>query len=331
MLSAHRPLALLACFAAGALIALAGDVETQALELGKKLASIQKFTEPQAKPFIDSADAIRVELFKNYGAFKFTDDNRMTFCNAVLKSDPDPVVRTAAARWLGELLKFNKSAAKPLADLVNDKMPPVRAAACEGLIGYRGDPSLGIKFSKLASDDSNDVRQAAVRALGKLGDRKQTPVLLLAYQKVKKDNDDDAVYGEALAFLGETDVSLAIARTCLKQKGSSQAARIASINAIECNPSMKAIPIIMENLIMELRRTTLLDPTKKEWDYVYVTMCSELQKRTGKTYGNDAIQWYKWWDGVRESYKAPAPAFDEAIVSKWMESYRKMGPSKVKE
>lgn len=332
MPSAHRPLAVLACFAAFTLVALAGDIETQALELGKKLASIQKFTEPQAKPFLDSADAIRMEVFNHYGKFKFSDDNRMIFCQAVLKTDPDPMVRIGAVKWLAELLKFNKSAAKPLADFVTDKMPVVRAAACEALVGYRGDPSLGPKFAKLAADDSNDVRQAAVRALGKLGDRKQVPVILEAYKKVKKDSEEDAVYGEALALLGEESVSLNIARTCLKQKGSSQATRISSITALECNQdSKKVIPIIMENLINELRRTTLLDSTKKDWDYVYVTMCSELQKRTGKTFGNDAIQWYNWWDGVRESYKAPAPAFDEAIVTRWMDSYRKMGPSKVKE
>jgi hypothetical protein len=87
----------------------------------------------------------------------------------------------------------------------------------------------------------------------------------------------------------------------------------------------------MENLALELRRTIALDPTQPNWDLIYVTMCTELQRRIGKNFGNDVVAWHKWWDTVREQYGAPAPVFDADIAQRWLDTYRKMGPSKVKE
>ncbi len=320
-----RPLLALALILYVPIVAFAGG---DALALGKKLVAVSKLTDANFKPFADADENIRKELFQHYDDLNFKDDNRVALCTFVLKKDPSADVRLAAAGWLAKI-KGSKMAAGVLAEHLTDKSPAMRRVACEGLIGYRDDPTLGPKFAKLIFDDAIDVRQAAVRALDKLGDRKQVPTIMAAYKKFKKNNDDDAFFGEALALLGETDVSLDIARLGIKSRNF--AARVASVNAIECNPSMKTLPIIMDNLALELRRTIALDASKKDWDIVYTTMCGELIRRTGTNYGNDAIGWHKWWDGVREKYKAPAPAFDEEIVSRWMETYLKMGPSKVKE
>ncbi len=319
-----RPLLALALFCLSTIALAGGD----AVALGKKLAAVPKLTDANLKAVTDADESVRKELFQHYDDFKFKDDNRVALCDFVLRKDPSEEVRVAAAGWLGRM-QNNKFGVKILAEHLSDKSPPMRKAACEGLIGYRGDPTLGPRYAKLIFDDSLDVRQAALRALGKFGDRKQVPTIVGAYKKLKKNNDDDAFFGEALALLGETDISLDIARVSIKSR--SFAARLASMNAIECNPSMKTLPIIMDNLALELRRTVSLDSSKKEWDIVYTTMCGELVKRTGKNLGNDCIGWHTWWEGVREKYKAPAPAFDETLVSRWMESYLKMGPSKVKE
>jgi hypothetical protein len=322
-----RPLALLLVFNCFPL-ALAGGPSAQALEIGQQLAKTAKLTDASIKAFTAADDDVRKALFALHDELKFTDASRLAFCLFVLKKDPNDDVRAGAAGWLGKM-KDNKSAQKLLADLLGEKSPALRQAACEGLIGVRGDPLLGPKFAKLAFDDSPKVRQAAVRAVGKLNDRTQISTVMAAYKKFKKGGDEDAAYGEALALLGETEVSLGVARACLKSRSFS--ARLAAIGAIECNPSMKAIPVIMENLVLELGRTIALDPAKKDWDIIYLTMCSELVRRTGKNFGHDAAAWHAWWDGVREKYKAPAPAFDEAIVARWMEAYLKMGPSKIRD
>lgn len=311
------------------LVVLAGDdPQAAAAALAKKLAATATLTDLSIKPLIAADEAVRKEFFKSLGGSKINENNRITLSAYFAKKDPSDDVRFAAAEGLLKA-KDNKFALKTLGDLLADKTPALRKAACLGLIGVRGDPTLGPKFAKLLNDADPEVRQAAARAIGKLGDRTQTPAVLAAYKKHKTGGDEDAFLGEALANMGEVDISLEIAKTCLKSRDLQT--RIAAANIVECNPSMKVIPLIMENLVLELRRTTTLDPKKADWDIVYVTMCSELIRRTGTNYGNDAAGWYKWWDGVRLKYNAPAPAFDAAIVARWMETYRKMGPSKLKE
>ena len=307
----------------------AGEAEIKAaLELGKKLAGVQKLTELSFRPYLMADEEVRKELFKHYDALPFNEDNRAIFAMAVIRNDKSEDARQAAAGWLVKL-KTNKTAIAKLGDLLADKNPAIRATAAEGLIGYRGDPTLGPKFAKLLTDDSPALRSAAVRALGKLGDRKQVPQIIAAYKKFKKGTDDDAPYAEALAALGETDVSLEIAKVCIKSRH--QPLRVMAVYALESNPSMKVVPVLMDNLVLELGRTLRLDSTKEDWDIVYVTMCSELVRRTGKNFDNDVVGWYRWWSGVREEYGAAAPAFDEAIASRWLDAYRKMNPSKVKQ
>src|SRR5262249_18474208 len=158
----------------------------------------------------------------------------------------------------------------------------LRQAGCEALTGYRGDPALAPKFAKMMGEDVKEVRIAAARALGKLGDRKQVPAIIAVYKKHKGDIDDDAVFGEALAGLAETEVSLEIAKAALRARN--LATRYCAVNALEANPTMKVVPVIMDNLALELRRTISLDPKKPDWDIVYVTLCRELIRRTGKNF-----------------------------------------------
>jgi len=328
-LAMHRPFCALAVFASLWMIAVAGDdPAVPAAALAKKLANTPTLSEFSLKPLAAAPDDVRKEFFQTLGQTKISEGNRVIICLNALKKDTNEDVRLAAATSLANL-KSNKSAMKALSDLLADRSLPIRKLACENLIGVRGDPTLGPRFSKMMYDPSSDLRQASVRALGKLNDRTQVPAILAAYKKFKSAGDDDAAYGEALANLGEDAVSLEIARVCLKSRN--HPTRIAAANILECNSSMKVIPVIMENLVLELHRTTTLDPKQPNWDVVYVTMCSELIRRTGTNFTNDAVGWCRWWDGVRVKYNAPAPAFDAAIVGRWMDSYRKMGPSKLRE
>lgn len=310
-------------------LSLAGeDSATLARDLAKRLAGVAKITDVQIRPLLAADPTVQIEFFKLLPETKITELNRQALCLGVLKSDDNDEVRAAAARALGRS-KEMRLAIKPLTDLLAAKSPVLRAAGCEGLTGYRLDPTLSAKFAKLLDDDAKQVRVAAARAIGKLGDRKQVSLLIAAYKKHKGDIDDDAVFGEALAGLAESDVSLEIAKAAIR--GRSLATRVCAVNALEANPSMKVVPVIMDNLALELRRTISLDNKQPNWDVVYVTLCRELIRRTGKNYDNDAIGWHQWWEGVRTSYKAAAPTFDEEIVQRWMDTYRKMGPTQIRE
>jgi len=318
-----------AAFVSLSFIAFAGqEPSLQVLALAKRFAATPTLSEFSYKPLVAADEEVRKEFFKSLDGTKISGPNRILLCVYFAKKDPSEDIRAAAVAGLAKA-KDSKLALKTLADALADKSPAIRKSACESLTGVRGDPTLGPKFSKLLYDPSIDVRQAAARALGKLNDRTQTAALITAYKKFKSESDDDAALGEALALLGEVDVSLEIARTALKSRN--YGSRVSGATIIECNPSLKVIPLIMENLVLELHRTTTLDPKKADWDVVYVTMCSELIRRTGTNFGNDAAGWCRWWEGVRAKYNAPAPAFDADIVARWMNAYRKMGPSKIRE
>ena len=307
---------------------LAGDpaLDVKCKEIAKKLATPPRLTEFSLKPFQSAADEVRVHFFRDYDVVRLADENRAFFCSIVAKKDANEEVRLGAIRWLGRL-GTSKTATKALADLLADKNVTIRAAAIASLGGHR-DPTLGARFGKLLNDETPEIRHAAIVALGKLGDRKQLPTILQAYKKHAANDETDAPYGEALSALGETDVSLKIAMLGIKSRD--YATRLSAVRALEYNPSLKVIPVFMENLVLELRRTIALDPKKADWDVIYVTMCSELQRRTGKGIGNDAVGWYDWWATVRAQYMSPDPAIDFPRLEMWMDQYRKMGPTKLR-
>jgi hypothetical protein len=319
---------LLLVFASATLLQ-AGDpaLDAKCRDIAKKLSASPRLSEAMIKPYQQAADEVRAYFFRDYDIVRLTDDNRAFFCATVLKKESNEDVRLGAIRWLGQL-RTSKTAAVTLGNLLGDKNMTIRAAAIQAIGGHR-DPTLGPKLAKLLTDESPEIRRAALIGIGRLGDRKQVTAVQAAYKKYAKNDESDAPFGEALAALGENEQSLKIAQLAIRSRD--HATRLCAVRALEYNPSMKVIPIFMENLVLELRRTISLDKNKPEWDAIYVTMVSELQRRTGKGIGHDAATWINWWEGVRTQYGAPAPVFDRDLVDGWMDQYRKMGPSKIRE
>jgi HEAT repeats len=303
------------------------DPGPAAAAIAKKLSVPPRLTEPALKPLLTAPEEVRLRFLARPGDVDLTDDNRAFLASTLVHKDPSDTVKAAAIAWLGKL-PASKIAAKALADLLADKNVALRSAAIQA-IGEHKDPTIGPRLAKLLFDETPDIRKAAVIGLARIGDRKQVPAILDAYKKYSTGDEADVRYGEALAMLGEENLSLKIAPLGMKSRD--YATRLAAVHALECNPSMKVIPVLMDNLVLELRRTISLDPKKPEWDKIYVTMCSELQRRTGKGIGLDTVGWIDWWEGVRVKYDAKAPAFDRDRVERWMADYQKMGPSKIRE
>jgi hypothetical protein len=303
------------------------DPNIAAAAIAKKLSATPRLSETSLKPLLAAPDDVRLRFLARPADVKLSDANRVFLAGTLVRKDPSDEVKVAAVAWLGKL-PASKTAAKALSDLLVDKNVALRAAAIQA-IGEHKDPTIGPRLAKLLTDDSPEIRKAAVVGIARIGDRKQVPALIAAYKKYTTGGEADTIYGEALAMLGEENLSLTIAPLGMKSRD--HATRLAAVHALECNPSMKVIPVLMDNLVFELRRTISLDPKVPDWDKIYVTMCSELQRRTGKGNGLDAIVWIDWWEGVRAKYGAPAPAFDRDRVDRWMADYQKMGPSKIRE
>ncbi len=303
------------------------DPDAAATVIARKLSATPKLSELSLKPLLTAPDDVRLRFLARPDAVKLVDENRAFLASTLVRKDPSDEVKIAAIAWLGKL-PASKTAAKALSDLLVDKNVALRAAAIQA-IGEHRDPTIGPRLAKLLTDESPAIRKAAVIGLARVGDRKQVPAIIDAYKKHKTGDEADVRYGEALAMLGEETLSLQIAPLGMKSRD--YATRLAAVHALECNPSMKVIPIFMDNLVLELRRTITLDPKVPEWDRIYVTMCSELQRRTGKGIGLDTVGWIDWWEGVRAQYGAAAPAFDRDRVERWVADYQKMGPSKIRE
>jgi hypothetical protein len=303
------------------------DPNVAAAAIAKKLSGTMRLTEPALKPLMTAPDEVRLHFLARPGDVKLTDENRAFLASTLVHKDPSDEVKSAAIVWLGKL-PASKTASKALADLLADKNVALRAAAIQA-IGEHKDPAISPRLAKLLFDETPDIRKAAVIGLARIGDRKQVPAIMEAYKKFTTGDENDVRYGEALAMLGEEELSLKIAPLGMKSRD--YATRLAAVHALECIPTMKVIPVLMDNLVLELRRTIALDPKKPDWDKIYVTMCSELQRRTGKGIGLDTVGWIDWWEGVRAQYGAKAPAFDRDRVERWLADYQKMGPSKIRE
>ena len=307
----------------------AGDdpksVDAKCREIAKKLSAPLKLTEANLKPLAAEPDNVRVRFFET--DLFLTEPNKLFLLNHFATKDPEDAVRLAAIGGLSKL-GANKAATKTLTDLLGAKSSPIRLAAIVAL-GSHKDPAVPAKIAKLMSDESREVRLAAVKAIGLLNDRRQVPTLIAAFKKDGKGDDTDHPFAESLAMLGETKVSLGIAKICMESRD--YKARLAAVRALELNPSMDVIPIYMKNMSYELRRTISLDSTKRNWDQIYVTICSDMQRRIGKNFGNDAVGWHDWWETVRAQYKAPPPAFPIETIERWLATYLKMNPSKVGE
>lgn len=101
-----------------------------------------------------------------------------------LTSDPDPGIRVAAARALGRL--GGKTAEPDFVRLLGDPEPRVREAAVHAAAGAGLRP-LVPAISERLGDSDEGVRLAAARALGVLADRAAVPALLDAFRDASPD------------------------------------------------------------------------------------------------------------------------------------------------
>lgn len=99
---------------------------------------------------------------------------------AAVGSDPDVLVRTAAIRALGDFDTLTSSTA--LYHALQDSDPDVRIACCEGWARRGGPDAAKVLGDVIRSDQNDDVRLAAARALGEIEDQSAVQALAPALE-----------------------------------------------------------------------------------------------------------------------------------------------------
>lgn len=92
-----------------------------------------------------------------------------------LTEEDDTLIRAQILRTMAVLP--TSTARAMLSAGLQDQDPDVRVACCEALAHRRGDDALQLLCETVNSDTNEDVRLAAARGLGKLGDQRGIPAL----------------------------------------------------------------------------------------------------------------------------------------------------------
>ena len=126
------------------------------------------------------------------------DPSAIPFLLSQLASD-QPATCAAASVSLEQVR--GASASAQIADAIG-KLPPESQASVITVLGLRRDPASLTSVLNAAKSDDAKVRQAAIRAAGKIADASQVPVLLAAIDAARP--DDLALWEKALASVAGT-------------------------------------------------------------------------------------------------------------------------------
>jgi HEAT repeat protein len=263
--------------------------EKSILDLGRYLASSGRLEAPHFKKYAAAPEAVRRQLF-NYAPkeLDMPRDNVLALCSYVVEHEPSSNIRSAAVNWLDGT---NVEQLRLLARLLADPSADVRLFATQAL-GFSKNPSAADSVAPMLADKDRHVRLTAVRALGFLGAKKYVPDIVKLHGRGSWKADELWYFAEALTPLGETDVCL----KCVRAGSTSDNwnARCFSVRTLQKMAARVAVPVLMELLIPELKRSTA-ELQRANGGHVFGELCTALRKQTGETIGDDAVLWLRWW------------------------------------
>jgi len=246
-------------------------------------------------------------------------------------------VKRLLRRWVSEIADERREAWEGLKDMgdlatpalvevVKSGKPQVKRLAITA-IGLLKD-KLGAEAIRGAMGDSDaEVRWAAARALGEIGDKQARPLLVKA---VKEDTDAEVRYHAAYALAGlgateafdyfkarlkstETDDRARAVRALGKYgKGKFVSELVAALEDKEQRVRYAAV-IQLEHARKKPAIPGLIAALEDEDRYVRKRSRQALEQLTGQDFGRDKPKWEKWWKAKGGKFKVkprrvgPAP------------------------
>lgn len=245
----------------------------------------------------------------------------------LLRHSTIPNVRSRAATNLSK--SEHDEALAALIDALSDTSPNVRLSACQSLM-FREDKQAVEGIMKLLDDQDSEVRSTAVRALGWLEAREALPRIreLHAAQVPGKES---MFFVDAFARLGDDRMAIRSAESFLSSENSKQRyfvinTRYFVVEALGRVESKEMVPLLIRALPIEMaaelearelrsvhrdesRFPALIETATESAPPIddlplrtYIEIVSQLQKRTGQEFGNDAAAWMKWWQEDHGDY-----------------------------
>jgi HEAT repeat protein len=192
--------------------------------------------------------------------------------------DKNSELRAKAAELLGNI--GDAKAVEPLLVLLRDQNPDLRETAAEALGKTRNPNAVDPLITALGHDESWRVRDKAAEALGQIKDSRAVDPLIAAL------NDKKWFVGQSAAeALGEIKNPRAVEPliVVVKRRDEEFNFRAYSIRALGKIKDPRAI----EPLIAVLNNET---------GYILGWAASALKDLTNKDFGEDPVEWNKWWD-----------------------------------
>lgn len=219
-------------------------------------------------------------------------------CLLPLFSDPDPEVRNALLRILGEVK--DPASVAVMVQSLKGKTNPAKIGAVEALGKGKHAQALGALMT-LSTDTNTALRVALVGALGEIGDRSANEIVW-KYMEEGKEELRVAACDAAGMLADPVSVDRVIARLADKE-WRVRAAAIGALSQIRATP---AVPALIQS--MEKEEGRLVEDAGRA-----------LEKLTGLNLGLDLVQWKDWWNLNGKNYRVPTAA----ELAAWKEKERK--------
>lgn len=236
----------------------------------------------------------------------------------LVQHDPDANVRAHAATSLGRSEHIAEGT-PVLIGALKDPSAEVRLFAVQAMWHARGQEAVRA-VQPLLQDPQRGVRMTAARTLGMVGDRSSVGPILELYRRETAaagkpgepstgERDDEWALADALARLGEEDVSLQLIRQ--NMASTNWNVRYFMVQALAFVNSQKAIGLAISLLSGEVERTARDMKQSGISDRVLVGLCQGLERRTGQKFGTDVAAWHRWWERSRDRFGDPTIPVDK--------------------
>ena len=287
-----------------------------------KLRSADRLEPDRLPSLLELPDDLRSGLLnKTANEMDISPEDWTTIRMYLARKDPIENHRSRAVSNLGGKDAYPRSRGLLLESL-RDNSPRIRLFACQSLMFTRDKTTAG-NVAALLDDPDAEVRRVAVRALGWLGGKEHIPAVVAAYRREPEEGRCAWPYADALARLGEKDVSLSAVRAAMRSDNWN--VRYYTTEVVAFIDSPVVVPALMDLLVGELARTVGDMKAHHIGDRVYIGLYTELQKRTDQAFGDDAVKWLGWWnDTGRTGSGAAAVEFDRQATQQLLGEYRRL-------